>query len=257
MNRLRLLLNISELLSKFSIQVSILNAGSMFDINTISEDFLIPIFNEIYNCNFINANIIHKNYAAVDLIDKSKKVAIQITSTSTSQKVKDTLHKIVDNGLFNTYDEFYIMFITGKKVSITQTTIDSIVTNNFIFTNKNLLDIEELFAIIKTLETTKLKLLLNHLQSEYTNSDNITRLIELNKASSIGNGSSILINSLESIHKIMIEWVQKKDFLELQLPSIYDFNQKYSTLKSIEECNENISQCERKIFDITSKKSNT
>lgn len=84
MNQQKSLLRISELLSRFKVQVGILNASSLLDINVISEDFLIPILDIIFDCNLINANTISKNFPAIDLIDKTKRISFQITSTSKS-----------------------------------------------------------------------------------------------------------------------------------------------------------------------------
>ncbi len=82
MKQQKLLISISEKLILFKNQIGILNSSSMFDINIIAEDFLIPLLNEVYNCDLKNANAEEKNYPAVDLIDKEKKIAFQITSTA-------------------------------------------------------------------------------------------------------------------------------------------------------------------------------
>ncbi|MDQ7084661.1 MAG: SMEK domain-containing protein [Sulfurovum sp.] len=65
-------------------------------LNIHGEDWFRDIFNFVYQKNFINANLDTKtgNSAAVDLIDKEKKLAYQITTTRSKEKVDDTLKKI-------------------------------------------------------------------------------------------------------------------------------------------------------------------
>mgnify|MGYP006339427005 FL=1 len=66
-------------------------------LNIHGENWFRDIFNFVYSNNFfVNANIETKtgNASAVDLIDKDKKLAYQITTTRTKEKVDDTLKKI-------------------------------------------------------------------------------------------------------------------------------------------------------------------
>jgi len=66
-------------------------------LNIHGENWFRDIFNFIYSTNFfINANLKTKsgNASAVDLIDIDKKLAYQITTTKTKEKVDNTLVKI-------------------------------------------------------------------------------------------------------------------------------------------------------------------
>ena len=66
-------------------------------LNIHGENWFRDIFNFVYSNNFfVNANIETKtgNASAVDLIDKDKELAYQITTTRTKEKVEDTLKKI-------------------------------------------------------------------------------------------------------------------------------------------------------------------
>jgi len=69
------------------------SALNQYDINIHAENFYIPVFNELFGLSLENINVTQKrNFPAVDLADFKKKVAIQITSTNSSQKVYDTLN---------------------------------------------------------------------------------------------------------------------------------------------------------------------
>lgn len=51
MNQQKLLFRISQLLSRFTEQVKILNSNGEFSINIHAENILINILNIIYDCN--------------------------------------------------------------------------------------------------------------------------------------------------------------------------------------------------------------
>ncbi|MCP3892030.1 MAG: SMEK domain-containing protein [Desulfobulbaceae bacterium] len=68
MTRQELLQQSSTLLGRFAHEVKVANAIGLFDINTIAEDFLIPIFAIAFNCpDLCNQNRIQMNFPAVDL----------------------------------------------------------------------------------------------------------------------------------------------------------------------------------------------
>src|SRR5688572_30087236 len=100
MNQHKSLVRISELLSRFKVQVGILSASSMLDLNVVAEDFFIPVLNDLFDCELLNANSTTKNFPALDLIDNKKRTGFQITSTSSLNKVKDTVRKIIANKLY-------------------------------------------------------------------------------------------------------------------------------------------------------------
>ena len=83
------------LISRFVAEVKGSRKESRTDINRVSEDVLILLLSEVYDHkNLENLNVSEgSNFPAIDLGDKEKRVAYQITSTSTSDKIKDTLKK--------------------------------------------------------------------------------------------------------------------------------------------------------------------
>jgi hypothetical protein len=259
MNQQAILLNISILLSRFKVQISILNAASMLDINVVAEDFLIPILNEIFNCNLSNANSVKKNYPAVDLIDEYNRIAFQVTSTSANDKIKNTINKFIENQMFSDFNELYIIIIGDRKRSEYPAIIfHEIQEKNVECSDKNIIDIERLFQRIKSLSLDKIKNVEYYLQSQYTDTKT-TQIIQ----SHIGTIAKKLVdverehdsNLLNSAVAARSKWLDKKAFLETEIVSVYDLNQKFSTRKSIEECNSNISQYEKQIYELTQKTS--
>jgi hypothetical protein len=116
MNQEYILYRISQLLSRFKEQVVILNSNGEFSINIHAENILIKILNEIYCCDLKNVNYEEgKTYSSIDLRDKTRKIAFQVTSTAGFEKVKETLSKFIKKQLHKEYDKLFIFVITEKN----------------------------------------------------------------------------------------------------------------------------------------------
>ena len=150
---------INELIARFVVEVKGSTAMSRTDINRISEDVLIPLFAEIYgHKNLENLNISEgsSNYPAIDLGDKKTKTAYQITSTSKSQKVKETLEKFVAHKLYKEYDHLIIYVLTEKQNRYEGRGFDEIITGKFCFDKENdIRDYRDLLREISGLDLDK------------------------------------------------------------------------------------------------------
>ena len=120
MTRQELLQRSSALLGRFAHEVKVANAMGRFDINTVAEDFLIPIFAIAFNCpDLCNQNRIQMNFPAVDLGCKNSRTSIQITSDASSSKVLETLEKFKSHSLSSVFDSLYVYVITERQKSYT------------------------------------------------------------------------------------------------------------------------------------------
>jgi hypothetical protein len=108
---------IRELVTFFVTQIKL--TGERIDINLVSETVLIPLFVEVYGYEALeNLNLTEgENYPGIDLGDKVAKVAIQVTATANSEKVKDTLRTFVKYKLYEQYDRLIIYILTEKQQS--------------------------------------------------------------------------------------------------------------------------------------------
>ena len=104
-------------MSRFVTEVRALNAISLYDINNISENVLIPLLKEAYDFNGLrNLNTEHhKNYPGIDLADPINKVAIQVTASTDSKKIKHTLEQFVRHNHFEKYDHLLVYILTEKQ----------------------------------------------------------------------------------------------------------------------------------------------
>ena len=151
MNLRKCRIRISELMSKFVLQVKSENAMGMLDINRISEDFLIPLFSEIYeHTDLKNLNVSESSdYPAIDWGDEKTKTAYQITATSNSQKIKKTLEKFVTHKRYEKYDHLIIYILTEKQNTYHGIGFDKIIDGKFSFDkDKDIRDYRDLLREI-------------------------------------------------------------------------------------------------------------
>jgi hypothetical protein len=99
-----------------------------FDINKICENVVLGLFRELFGfAELRNLNEEEKqNFPGIDLADDNARVAIQVTSERSLDKVKDTLQKVVNHKLYTMYDRVIIYVLTNKQQSYSSTAIDKI-----------------------------------------------------------------------------------------------------------------------------------
>lgn len=118
MRRQELLTKSSGLLARFAFDVRVKNSMGLFDINTIAEDLLIPVFSVVYDCPELkNQNRVQMNFPAVDLGCSKSRVSLQITSDGSSGKALKTVEKFEEHGLGSEFDRLLIYVLTEKQTS--------------------------------------------------------------------------------------------------------------------------------------------
>ncbi len=74
-------------------KVELDNQLGLYDINKLGENIFMHILNDVYGWNLTNANLIEENFPAIDLIDDANKIVIQVTSTTSTDKLRTTIEK--------------------------------------------------------------------------------------------------------------------------------------------------------------------
>lgn len=78
-------------------KVELDNQLGLYDINKLGEDIFMHILNDVYDLNLKNANdILHDNFPSIDLVDENSKKVVQVTSTTTLKKARETIKKLKD-----------------------------------------------------------------------------------------------------------------------------------------------------------------
>ncbi len=142
-----------DIVSRIITQVELSTKQNRFDINLVLEDAFIPILKPIFNLsNLFNLNRKQKNFPGIDLGDEHDRVAFQITSSTTLDKVKKTVTKFKEHSFYNSFDELYILMLTQKQSSYSQNAVDQITDGMFNFnTSKHIIDLSDLLGLITAL----------------------------------------------------------------------------------------------------------
>ena len=174
MTRQELLQRSSTLLGRFAHEVKVANSMGLFDINTVAEDFLIPIFAIAFNCpDLCNQNRIQMNFPAVDLGCKTSRTSIQITSDSSSSKMRETLDKFESHGLGSDFDSLYVYVITERQKSYTSQKLTEAAHSLSIEfdPSSDILDFQDLAKMLGELTNEQLEHINGHLEAEFTKTD--------------------------------------------------------------------------------------
>ena len=148
--------SLREVVTRLERQVELATAQGRTDINLALEDAFIPILKATYNLpNLINLNRKRKNYPGIDLGDDHDRVAFQITSTTTLDKVKSTVQQFMDRAYYNSFDELYVLMLTPKQSSYRQAAIDGLLTDQLSFNcKKHIIDLGDLLREVSALRVT-------------------------------------------------------------------------------------------------------
>lgn len=151
MNLQRSIDRLIELFSIFRFGVETHNKAGLYDINSLAEDVLIPVFKDIYDCQFLrNLNREQRNHAGLDLGDDQARVGFQVTSQTGIDKIKETLAQIITHKLYLKYDTIYIYILTEKQKRYAKKTLLDLTRGHFKFDpEEHIIDSRDLIAKIK------------------------------------------------------------------------------------------------------------
>ena len=216
MNRLEHLQKIERYFAYLIAQVKVSNSFGHYDINSVAEDFYIPILEYLYECKELeNKNVIKYNFPAIDLGCDTTKKSFQITSESGSGKIVHTLEEFRGNNLHEKYDEVFVLIITTKQNSYSSKKLDAEIKQQKINFDKDLhiIDYTDLISKIKKLSTEQLEEVLKILEAEFIKKENYNvRRSELDDFLLMStNKIEIEKNTKKYIPAIFTETTQTKD----------------------------------------------
>jgi hypothetical protein len=108
---------VNQLMSRFVTEIKGETSMGRTDLNKAAETILIPLLNEICGWNLVNINYAENdgNYPGIDLGDKGTRVCIQVTATTTPEKVKHTLEQFIKHEQYFEYDRLVIFFLKERQ----------------------------------------------------------------------------------------------------------------------------------------------
>lgn len=96
--------------------VKLSDSVNLQDVNVFLEDFFCKLLNSLYTCKFVNLNTCDdQNFPGVDLGDEDQKIAFQITSTETREKIKKTIERFERHNLSSRFNHLRVLIIGVQK----------------------------------------------------------------------------------------------------------------------------------------------
>ena len=99
---------IEERLNHLATRITSRGKLNILDLHGHSENFYQYFLNEVYSWDLKNENVNKQNFEAIDLIDISNKIVIQISATATKQKIESSLSK----DSIKHYKDYTFKFVT-------------------------------------------------------------------------------------------------------------------------------------------------
>lgn len=150
MRQLEIENQLRDVVSRIILQVELATTQGRTDINLALEDAFIPILKSVYNLpHLVNLNRKQKNFPGIDLGDDHDRVAFQLTSTTTLEKVKFTVRQFIERGYYNTFDELYVLMLARKQSSYSQASVNELLGDKLAFNcKKHIIDLTDLLGAI-------------------------------------------------------------------------------------------------------------
>ena len=158
----QLIEEVNKYLSVMQTYVQMQNSNGFFDINKYCEDVVCGLLNLTFNTRLVNLNNETYNFPAVDLGDYQASISFQVTSTNEVDKIRYTVCKFIENGLYNSFSQLNI-FILGNKKNY-RADIDTKGKISFDI-KKNVIDMNDLSNMIFALDNNRIETIFNYLRS--------------------------------------------------------------------------------------------
>jgi hypothetical protein len=144
--------SVSDFLARLELSIRNRGFAQLLDINIVAKTFFAHFLSALYRCSFVNLNIERGNSPSIDLGDKERRVAFQVTSTKAKSKIQATIRSFSNHGLATDYDTLNILIIGSR-----QRTYESLDAHGINFDpDTNIVDIRGIIKQLQSLETSEL-----------------------------------------------------------------------------------------------------
>jgi len=126
----------------------------LFDNNVLSHHFFCRLLNGLYGLDLEVMDRIQSNYPAIDLGDGAKRIAYQVTTERSGDKMQRTLDKFVEHGLQGKFDKLKVLVIGQRQDRYTALTIPNEITFD---PAEDILDLKNLLKDADALSTSSLE----------------------------------------------------------------------------------------------------
>ena len=162
----RLLVEFRESLARLAEEVRQSVHSNQVNIAHLSESLFCKLLNALYGWRLRNLNVDGTNHPAIDLGDDDARVAVQVTATAASNKIKSTIAKFLEHNLHKRYDRLIILVVTTRQDKYHQKPIDDIVQSRMRFdVRSDIWDYRDLAASATTTSPSRVRVALSELNS--------------------------------------------------------------------------------------------
>ncbi len=164
---------IEEKLNTLATRINSRGKLNILDLHVHSEDFYLHFLNKLYGWNLSNLNNKSQNVEAIDLVDDSNKMIVQVSATSTKEKIESTLKKYILNS-YNMYN-FKFISISKDASALRKKTYTNPHSVTFIPSN-DIYDTTTILNYIKSLDIDKQKIIYEFIKNELGDEVDIVKL---------------------------------------------------------------------------------
>lgn len=180
MKRLEYFNFIEEKLSLLATRIKTRGSLNILDLHVQSEGFYSGFLNLLFGWKLENQNAVLQNTPGIDLIDSTHKIIIQVSGTSTKQKIESSLSKDLSK-----YKGYNFIFLSISLDASDLRTKAYKIPDNIVFSPENdIIDNKSILRYINNLDIEKIKGIYEFLKKEFK-SDASPRMVESNLVSII------------------------------------------------------------------------
>jgi len=137
----------------------------LFDDNKHWENIIRNLLNDCLGYELENLNMDKANYPGIDLGDRSNGIGIQVTTTKTSAKIKNTLEKMMKEKVYEEFKSLKV-FILGDKQDTYTVDMQPYEGKIYFNIDEDIWDFQDLLKFLNNMNATELTNILNFLQQE-------------------------------------------------------------------------------------------
>jgi hypothetical protein len=144
-------------------RIAIRGKLNILDLNIHSEMFFTDLLNLVFNWELRNMNIVKQNVEGIDLIDDTNNIVVQVSATSTKQKINNSLEK----SILSKYSDYQFKFvaIANDVKDLKNKKYDN--PHNIHFdANDDIIGIVEILKIILNMKIDKQKVVYEFIKNE-------------------------------------------------------------------------------------------
>ena len=156
---------ISDYISRLKKYFKNIASNGLTDGLKYAEPFVQGLLNLVYDLELESLNASKKNFPGVDLGDKKRKIAYQVTATNTKRKIEQTFEKCERNGIFQFYEKIKFFIITEK---LPEYSLSSTYVNKYGFNYKeDIIDFDDILNKIISFEIGALKYIHSYVENNF------------------------------------------------------------------------------------------